>query len=110
MTSTGRVTAAARPTSTTPCWPAPSAPPPPPAVMRKLGDKIASKLLAGEAGLRGARWGGGPLLSVEEARRHGDGIGYPVVIKATAGGGGRGIRVVSSAADLPAAYESAAAE
>src|SRR5438094_5058460 len=83
---------------------------PPAAVMRKLGDKIASKLLAEEAGLPVAPWSGGPLLSVDEARRHGDAIGYPVVIKATAGGGGRGIRVVSSAADLPAAYESAAAE
>ena len=78
--------------------------------MRKLGDKIASKLLAEEAGLPVAPWSGGPLLSVDDARRHGDAIGYPVVIKATAGGGGRGIRAVSSAADLPAAYESAAAE
>ncbi|MFV0308701.1 MAG: carboxyl transferase domain-containing protein [Desertimonas sp.] len=80
------------------------------AVMRKLGDKIGSKLLAEEAGVPVAPWSGGPVETIDEAIDHGRRIGYPLVVKATAGGGGRGIRFVECEADLPAAIESARGE
>ena len=71
------------------------------AVMRKLGDKIAAKRLAEEAGVPVAGWSGGPVDTVEDALRHGGEIGYPLVVKATAGGGGRGIRHVTGPEGLP---------
>ena len=61
-------------------------------VMRRLGDKIEAKLLAERAEVPVAPWSGGPVHSMEEAREHAEAIGYPLMIKATAGGGGRGIR------------------
>jgi acetyl/propionyl-CoA carboxylase alpha subunit/acetyl-CoA carboxylase carboxyltransferase component len=79
-------------------------------VMRKLGDKIGSKLLAEGAGVPVSPWSGGPVRSVEEAIDHATRIGYPLVVKATAGGGGRGIRFVDSEDELPAAIESAQGE
>ncbi len=80
------------------------------AVMRRLGDKIAAKRLAEEAGVPVAGWSGGPVDTVDDALRHGEQIGDPLVVKATAGGGGRGIRHVTSPAELPAAFDSARAE
>ena len=80
------------------------------AVMERLGDKIASKLLAEEVGVPLAAWSGGPVPDVETARAHADKIGFPLMVKATAGGGGRGIRKVLDASDLPEAYERASAE
>ena len=59
-------------------------------VMRKLGDKIGAKLLAEEAGVPVAAWSGGPVDDLDAARAHAETIGYPLMIKATAGGGGRG--------------------
>ena len=79
-------------------------------VMRRLGDKIGSKLLAEEAGVPMAPWSGGPVATVEEAIEHGRRIGYPLVVKATAGGGGRGIRFVDREDELAAAIESAQGE
>jgi acetyl/propionyl-CoA carboxylase alpha subunit len=78
--------------------------------MRKLGDKIASKHLAEEAGVPVAPWSKGPVGSVEEAREQAERIGYPLMVKATAGGGGRGIRKVRSADELEEAFESARRE
>ena len=80
---------------------------PPGAVMRRLGDKIEAKLLAEEAGVPVAPWSGGPVDSLDEARRHAAAIGYPLMVKASAGGGGRGIRVVRRDADLDVAFERA---
>ena len=79
-------------------------------VMRRLGDKIGSKLLAEGAGVPVAAWSGGPVGSVEEARSHAATIGYPLMIKATAGGGGRGIRRVDDDSGLADAFESARSE
>ncbi|MGF1469142.1 MAG: carboxyl transferase domain-containing protein [Sandaracinaceae bacterium] len=76
-------------------------------VMRRLGDKISSKLLAEEAEVPVAPWSGGPVESLEEAREQAERLGYPLMIKATSGGGGRGIRRVTSNAELPTAWESA---
>ncbi|MFJ4650559.1 carboxyl transferase domain-containing protein [Nocardia sp. NPDC088792] len=78
--------------------------------MRKLGDKIGAKLLAEEVGVPVAPWSRGPVSSVEEAVAAAERIGYPLMLKATAGGGGRGIRLVESEAELRAAYERTAAE
>jgi acetyl/propionyl-CoA carboxylase alpha subunit/acetyl-CoA carboxylase carboxyltransferase component len=76
-------------------------------VMRKLGDKIGAKLLAESAGVPVAPWSGGPVATLEGARYHAARIGYPLMIKATSGGGGRGIRRVAAEDGLAAAFESA---
>ncbi len=73
--------------------------------MRKLGDKIGAKLIAEEAGVPVAPWSRGEVASLDDALRAGDEIGYPLMLKASAGGGGRGIRMVASAGDLADAYE-----
>ena len=78
---------------------------PSPAAMRKLGDKIGSKLIAEEVGVPVAPWSGGGVDTLEEATKAAATIGYPLMLKATAGGGGRGIRMVASDADLTDAYE-----
>ena len=78
---------------------------PDPEAMRKLGDKIGAKLIAEEAGVPVAPWSHGEVASLQDALRAGDEIGYPLMLKATAGGGGRGIRMVASGGDLTEAYE-----
>ncbi|HXY14125.1 MAG TPA: carboxyl transferase domain-containing protein [Terriglobales bacterium] len=80
------------------------------AVMRRLGDKIAAKLLAEQAGISVAPWGGGPVDTLDDASRHAEHLGYPLFIKATAGGGGHGIRIVRSAEELGQAFASARSE
>jgi acetyl/propionyl-CoA carboxylase alpha subunit/acetyl-CoA carboxylase carboxyltransferase component len=79
-------------------------------VMRRLGDKIESKRLAEEVGVPLAAWSGGPVASLKEARAAAESIGYPLMVKATAGGGGRGIRLVRSAGQLDEAFERARSE
>jgi len=61
------------------------------ATIRALGDKISAKRLAEQALVPVLPWGGGPVDSAAEAAAQAEQIGYPVVLKATAGGGGRGI-------------------
>jgi acetyl/propionyl-CoA carboxylase alpha subunit/acetyl-CoA carboxylase carboxyltransferase component len=73
--------------------------------MRKLGDKIGAKLIAEEVGVPVAPWSRGEVATLDDALRAGAEIGYPLMLKATAGGGGRGIRKVSSADELADAYE-----
>ena len=80
------------------------------ATIRLLGDKVAAKRLAEGAGVPVVPWSGGPVDDPGQAAEVAARIGYPVVIKAAAGGGGRGIRMVSDPADLAAAFESASAE
>ncbi len=79
-------------------------------VMRRLGDKISSKRLAEEERISIARWSGGPVETLDDAFRHAENLGYPLLIKATAGGGGHGIRRVNSASQLPKAFDGARAE
>ncbi|MGY1590729.1 carboxyl transferase domain-containing protein [Geodermatophilus sp. SYSU D00708] len=78
---------------------------PPPEAMRLLGAKIEAKVLAEKAGVPVAPWSRGPVEGLEDGRRHADAIGYPLIVKARSGGGGRGIRVVRSDADLAEALE-----
>jgi len=77
---------------------------PPPGVIRQMGDKARAKALMAAAGVPVVP--GSEHASVEEA----DSIGYPIMVKAVAGGGGRGIRVVRSADALAEAMQSAARE
>ncbi|NIH88460.1 carboxyl transferase domain-containing protein [Amycolatopsis granulosa] len=78
---------------------------PDPEAMRKLGDKIGAKLIAEEVGVPVAPWSRGPVEDLDAALRAAERIGYPLMLKATAGGGGRGIRVVNNADELRDAYE-----
>ncbi|MEM9175281.1 MAG: carboxyl transferase domain-containing protein [Myxococcota bacterium] len=78
--------------------------------MRSLGDKITSKRLAEHAGVPVTDWSGGELADESHAEREASRIGYPVVLKATAGGGGRGIRIVEKAEEIAEAFRSAQSE
>ncbi|WP_203931109.1 ATP-binding protein, partial [Virgisporangium ochraceum] len=78
---------------------------PSPDAMRKLGDKIGAKLIAEEVGVPVAPWSRGPVETLDAALEAATRIGYPLMLKATAGGGGRGIRVVHDANELEDAYE-----
>ena len=79
-------------------------------VMRRIGDKIASKRLAERAQVPVAPWSGGPVEMLADALLFGESLGYPLMIKATAGGGGHGIRRVNSESEMACAFESARAE
>ena len=79
-------------------------------VMRRVGDKIAAKRLAEEAHVPVTPWSHGPVETMDEARDHAGLLGYPLLLKATAGGGGHGIRLVRSPDQLPEAFASARAE
>jgi acetyl/propionyl-CoA carboxylase alpha subunit/acetyl-CoA carboxylase carboxyltransferase component len=73
--------------------------------MRRLGDKIGAKLIAEEVGVPVAPWSRGAVDDLATAVRTAGEIGYPLMLKATAGGGGRGIRVITTEAELTEAYE-----
>jgi acetyl-CoA carboxylase biotin carboxylase subunit len=77
---------------------------PPPEVIAKLGDKTAARRLMVDAGLPLLPGSLDPVRSAEEAQMLADRIGYPVIIKAAAGGGGRGMRVVGEAGAVAPAY------
>ncbi|MBW2715230.1 MAG: ATP-grasp domain-containing protein, partial [Deltaproteobacteria bacterium] len=79
-------------------------------VMRALGDKIDAKRIAEEAGIPVVPWSRGVVEDEESAARCAAELGYPVVVKAAAGGGGRGIRMVESESELADAFRSASAE
>ena len=79
-------------------------------VMRLLGDKIGAKQLAEEAGVPVAPWSNGAVETAEGAVEHAERIGFPLMIKAAAGGGGRGIRRVDELGALPSAFASARSE
>ena len=78
---------------------------PPPEVMEAMGDKSAARRLMAEAGLPVPGGTEQPLVTADEARRRADVIGYPVILKASAGGGGRGMQVVWEPAALADALE-----
>jgi acetyl-CoA carboxylase biotin carboxylase subunit len=82
---------------------------PEPRVIALMGDKATAKMLVREAGVPTTP-GTGVLSSVEEAAEAAASIGYPLLLKATAGGGGRGMRVVPDPSELQRAYAGATAE
>ncbi|MCS6795573.1 MAG: pyruvate carboxylase [Raineya sp.] len=83
---------------------------PEPEVMEALGDKIASKKIAIEAGVPIIEDNKEPLKTFEIALKEAKRIGFPVILKASAGGGGRGMRVVRNESELEKAYNEAKGE
>jgi acetyl-CoA carboxylase biotin carboxylase subunit len=79
---------------------------PPPEVMQLMGNKATARRLMAEAGLPLLPGVVEPVATVDEARAVAASIGYPLIIKAAAGGGGRGMTVVRSPADVAEAFTS----
>ncbi|MBO5219496.1 MAG: ATP-grasp domain-containing protein, partial [Clostridia bacterium] len=75
-----------------------------------VGDKAAARRTVSAAGVPIVPGSEGIITSIEEAERIADEIGYPVMIKAANGGGGKGIRLVESKADLARAFDTARSE
>ncbi len=83
---------------------------PTPEMINKMGDKISAKETMIKAGVPVVPGGEGLLESVEEAISLAKVVGYPVILKATAGGGGKGMRVVWNEAEIEKAYHAAKME
>ena len=83
---------------------------PSPAHIRMMGDKIAAKTAMAGLGVPLVPGSDGAVATLDEARAVAGRIGYPVLIKAAAGGGGRGMKVAASAADLEEAWRVARTE
>jgi len=83
---------------------------PRPETIRAMGDKATAREMAAKAGVPTVPGSDGRVADVETALAAADGIGYPVMIKAAAGGGGRGIRVAADAAELAALIPQASGE
>ncbi len=83
---------------------------PTPHQIRMMGDKITAKETMIKANVPVVPGGEGLLESVKEAKKLAVEIGYPIILKATAGGGGKGMRVVNNEEELEKAYDSAKAE
>jgi acetyl-CoA carboxylase biotin carboxylase subunit len=78
--------------------------------MRRLGSKIEARKLAKQVGVPVVEGMDAPLSGIEEARAEARRIGYPVLLKAAAGGGGKGMRRVDAEHDLDAALRDASSE
>ncbi|MGM0584383.1 MAG: acetyl-CoA carboxylase biotin carboxylase subunit [Pseudomonadota bacterium] len=78
--------------------------------IRVMGDKIAAKETMRELGVPVVPGSEGGVTSAEEALAIAEGMGYPVLVKAAAGGGGRGMKVARTAEELPNAFASARSE
>jgi acetyl-CoA carboxylase, biotin carboxylase subunit len=76
----------------------------------RMGDKVAARAAAAQAGVPVTPGSEGLCRDVAEVKRVGAKIGYPLVIKASAGGGGKGMRVVETEAEVEVAYLSASRE
>lgn len=83
---------------------------PSPEMINKMGDKITAKETMIKAGVPVVPGGEGLLNNVQEAIKIANKIGYPVILKATAGGGGKGMRIVRSNDEMEKAYNTAKAE
>ena len=82
---------------------------PRPETIETMGDKVAAKAAVAGAGLPLVPGSNG-AAALEDARRLAEEVGFPVLLKAAAGGGGRGMRLVESAEELEGAYRTAASE
>ncbi|MEN9571084.1 MAG: hypothetical protein RL172_2315 [Bacteroidota bacterium] len=83
---------------------------PTPEMINAMGDKVTAKQTMINAGVPVVPGVEGLLQSVEHAKASAQEVGYPVILKATAGGGGKGMRVVWSEAEIEKAYDTAKAE
>ncbi len=83
---------------------------PAPEVMEQLGDKVQAKQNAIDAGIPVIEDSNEPLNSLQIAAKEAERIGYPLMIKAASGGGGRGMRILRSADELATAYNEARSE
>jgi len=83
---------------------------PSPEHISMMGDKVVAKKTAESLGIPVVPGSAGAVTSSEEARATADAIGYPVLIKAAAGGGGRGMKVARSAGEVESAYRLARSE
>lgn len=78
--------------------------------IRTMGDKITAKDTMKALGVPCVPGSDGGVPTLADAKRIGDKIGYPVIVKATAGGGGKGMKVAQTAADMESAFMTARAE
>jgi acetyl-CoA carboxylase, biotin carboxylase subunit len=83
---------------------------PKPEHIRTMGDKVQAKKTAGELGLPLVPGSDGAIEDVEEAKRIARDVGYPVIIKAASGGGGRGMKVVNTEEELETQMQQAGTE
>lgn len=83
---------------------------PTPEMIARIGDKVVAKQTMKEAGVPVIPGSEGALENKMEARKVANEIGYPVILKASAGGGGRGMRIVRSEKELDAAFDMARVE
>jgi acetyl-CoA carboxylase biotin carboxylase subunit len=83
---------------------------PTPDMINSMGDKITAKETMIKAGVPVVPGGQGLLQSVDEAKGLAREMGYPIILKATAGGGGKGMRIVWEESELEKAYDTAKAE
>ena len=77
---------------------------PKPEMIRMMGDKVTAKKAAIESGLPVVPGSDGDVKTVEEALMWGEKIGYPVIVKAAAGGGGKGMKVARNATEMTDAF------
>ncbi|MCX8228119.1 MAG: acetyl-CoA carboxylase biotin carboxylase subunit [Sulfitobacter sp.] len=78
--------------------------------IRVMGDKITAKDTMKALGVPCVPGSAGGVPTLEDAQRIGEEVGYPVIVKATAGGGGKGMKVAQTAADMESAFMTARAE
>src|SRR6185437_5914657 len=83
---------------------------PTPEMINSMGDKVTAKETMIKAGVPVVPGGEGLLESLDEAKSMAGEVGYPIILKATAGGGGKGMRVVWEEAEMERAYNTAKAE
>ncbi len=83
---------------------------PPPEAIEAMGSKIAARERMQQAGIPIIPGSTEPAASAEDVARIADEIGYPVAIKASAGGGGKGLKIAGSPDDIPRAFEAARRE
>ena len=83
---------------------------PTPENIEAMGDKLTSRQLMKQTGVPIVPGSPGPVTSIEDARKISESIGFPVIIKASAGGGGKGIRVVTNPKELPSAFRACQSE
>ena len=83
---------------------------PSPEHIQKMGDKVEAKITAAAAGLPLVPGSPGAVHTIEEAREVAETVGYPLLVKAASGGGGRGMKVAETAEKLEEAFLSARSE